>query len=645
MVQVSLYCAIVRLPQCTFVVDIDTDRSVAHLKDAIKAKNAVDVRCDAGELRLFLAKKDGVWLRDDGDLDKLIQTEGFLDGMEEMRASWELSDPSLFGTGVMLGKKVVHVLVVLPRTMASPLGESITVGGVTIPVTSTMRNSPRVDFWKALQKIKTPVVADAVITLPEKTFILDESELGSHIYIRHCYPHLWDICRSILDGKKGTYKRLIILGTPGIGKTYFCFLVLLFLAQDGATVIYESSEVEGERTLFSGDLVIKGLHTDFSEVLEQRETFYVVDGVKPSRVKAKTMLVTSPRKKVWHKIFQRNCARLFMPVWSKQEIFKCRELLYSNTPVEIVEKRYMKWGGVARYVLQYAEDKALQKVLKEAITKSNLQTILTASVESSGVESDVSHRLLHFRVNPDFCYKCLDFASVYVAQKVFERLYERGRRDLIDFLAASHQLSEDAVKRGILFERFALSVLSQGGTFESRQLKPKDSATGGDEDECKSNCVGVDSDGDVTMYKRAGSGCVKLRPRESLFFKGVYEVTRADVGKFLQPASRNFEPVDAMAKPDELFQVTCAQVHPCKHNGLLKALEMLGNPDEPRLYFVVPPDVFEGFEYQDYHTVKGEKHYMVTSCETTHRRGDFRVPKIIDEWTLYHVWGTATHTE
>uniref|UniRef100_A0AAV1TNZ9 Mannose-6-phosphate isomerase n=1 Tax=Peronospora matthiolae TaxID=2874970 RepID=A0AAV1TNZ9_9STRA len=99
----------------------------------------------------------------------------------------------------------------------------------------------------------------------------------------------------------------------------------------------------------------------------------------------------------------------------------------------------------------------------------------------------------------------------------------------------------------------------------------------------------------------------KLRPRQTLFFKRGHDVTHSDVGEFLQPASRNYELVDAMAKPDELFQVTCAQVHPCEQNGLLKALEMLGNPDEPRLYFVVPPDVYEGFEYQEYHTVKGGK--------------------------------------
>ena len=138
MVQVSLYCAIVGVPRSTFVVDIDTDRSVAHLKDAIKAKNAVDVLCDARELRLYLAKKDGVWLPDDGDLDKLIQTEGFFDGMEEMRASWRLGNPCLFDFGLLLEEGVVHVLVVLPPTMPVPQGGAITMGGVTFPFMQTM---------------------------------------------------------------------------------------------------------------------------------------------------------------------------------------------------------------------------------------------------------------------------------------------------------------------------------------------------------------------------------------------------------------------------------------------------------------------------------------------------------------------------
>nr|BAP69156.1 RxLR effector candidate protein [Hyaloperonospora arabidopsidis Emoy2] len=498
MVQVTLLCAIVGLPRCVSAVKIDTNEVVGILKDAIKAKNAVGVWCDARELRLFLAKKDGVWLRDDGDFDKLIQTEGFLDGMEEMRASWELSDPSLFGTGVMLGKKVVHVLVVLPRTMASPLGESITVGGVTIPVTSTMTNSPQAEFWKAFKTIKIPVVADAVITLPGKTLILNQPEFGSCIYIRPCYPQLWDMCRSIFDNEEEICRQLVILGNPGIGKTFFGFLILLYLARDGKTVVYENVHLGGERTLFSGDMVIKGSHTDFSEVLVQPETFYVVDGVRPSLYVAKTILVTSPRAEIWQKFEQGSCEMLFMPVWTPEEIFRCRELLYSSTPVEIVEDRYLKWGGIARYVLRHAQNLRKQQALDQAIAKADLKMTVSASIESTGAESDVCHRLLHFRVNREsLCHESFDFGSVYIAQRVFATLYKRTRRDLIDFIAASHQFSDVAGQRGILFERLALSMLSQGGSFEVRCLtkEGKDYATGEDEDESKSECVG-DDDGD-----------------------------------------------------------------------------------------------------------------------------------------------------
>uniref|UniRef100_M4BDV1 Uncharacterized protein n=1 Tax=Hyaloperonospora arabidopsidis (strain Emoy2) TaxID=559515 RepID=M4BDV1_HYAAE len=283
--------------------------------------------------------------------------------------------------------------------------------------------------------------------------------------------------------------------------------------------------------------------------------------------------------------------------------------MYSNTPVKIVEDRYLKWGGIARYVLRYAMDSEKQEKLDEAIAKADLKMILSASVESSGVESDFCHRLLHFRVNwKTLRNEAFDFGSVHIAQKVFATLYKRTRRDLIDFISASHQLSDFAGKRGIFFERLALSMLSQGGSFESRRLtkEGKDYATGGDEDESKLECVG-DDDGDVTTDNRAAFEHVKLRPRKTLFFSQDSEVTNGDSDTFLQPASRNFESVDALAKPNELFQVTCARVHPCKQNGLLKALSLLGNPVAPRLYFVVPSDVCEGFRYQDYYTVRGGK--------------------------------------
>ncbi|KAG3107680.1 hypothetical protein PC129_g25541 [Phytophthora cactorum] len=53
---VQLFCAIVG-EAGTFPVDIDQNKSVGHLKDAIKEKNAATITCDAKDLQLFLAKK------------------------------------------------------------------------------------------------------------------------------------------------------------------------------------------------------------------------------------------------------------------------------------------------------------------------------------------------------------------------------------------------------------------------------------------------------------------------------------------------------------------------------------------------------------------------------------------------------------
>ncbi|KAG3231542.1 hypothetical protein PI124_g23361 [Phytophthora idaei] len=60
----QLFCAIVG-EAGTFPVDVDQNKSVGHLKKAIKAENSGTITCDAKDLQLFLAKKNSVWLRDD----------------------------------------------------------------------------------------------------------------------------------------------------------------------------------------------------------------------------------------------------------------------------------------------------------------------------------------------------------------------------------------------------------------------------------------------------------------------------------------------------------------------------------------------------------------------------------------------------
>ncbi|KAE9002316.1 hypothetical protein PR001_g18282 [Phytophthora rubi] len=63
---VQLFCAIVGVAGSAFPVDIDTGETMGDLKKAIKKEKKNMLKdIDADKLQLFLAKKDGAWLKDD----------------------------------------------------------------------------------------------------------------------------------------------------------------------------------------------------------------------------------------------------------------------------------------------------------------------------------------------------------------------------------------------------------------------------------------------------------------------------------------------------------------------------------------------------------------------------------------------------
>ncbi|KAG3012675.1 hypothetical protein PC121_g25218 [Phytophthora cactorum] len=130
---VKLFCAIVGVAGSAFPVDIDENKSVGHLKDAIKAKKPNDFKdVDADKLQLFLAKTDdGAWLK---SKDLLRMRKGEIPNEVESRyMNEELEDPtdkicSKFPSTIPDG--TIHVLVVVPEQGTSaPL---VSDGGLVI---------------------------------------------------------------------------------------------------------------------------------------------------------------------------------------------------------------------------------------------------------------------------------------------------------------------------------------------------------------------------------------------------------------------------------------------------------------------------------------------------------------------------------
>ncbi|EEY52988.1 Crinkler (CRN) family protein [Phytophthora infestans T30-4] len=118
---VTLFCAVVGVAGSTFPVDINENKSVGHLKKAIKEENASTITCDAKNLQLFLAKAGGnAWLSSlteevkklkKGEKTALVksltQEEKELQGEDPISECLEGMDPPKV--------KQIHVLVVVPE--------------------------------------------------------------------------------------------------------------------------------------------------------------------------------------------------------------------------------------------------------------------------------------------------------------------------------------------------------------------------------------------------------------------------------------------------------------------------------------------------------------------------------------------------
>jgi hypothetical protein len=169
-----------------------------------------------------------------------------------------------------------------------------------------------------------------------------------------------------------------------------------------------------------------------------------------------------------------------MPVWSHDELQECRKHLFAHLSSEIVEDLFFRWGGIARYVLQLADDTTQQSLLDEALDGTNLSSVID-SFGKSDASAEASSRLIHVSVKDDFNRDTYLFASGYVADEVYKREYEKNRENLIAFISASDGIGETSTLRGTLFERHAHRLIAKGGIFNVRELKSPLTKKNGDQ--------------------------------------------------------------------------------------------------------------------------------------------------------------------
>ncbi|KAG2431509.1 hypothetical protein HXX76_009523 [Chlamydomonas incerta] len=449
-------------------------------------------------------------------------------------------------------------------------------------------------FWENLTAAELTTVDDQkVLSLPQGTYFPASTARLHQLLRRTCYDTAFT---KMQDCLASDIRRFLVLGTPGIGKSVFLLDLLHRLACMRRTVVLLSSLTYPSALLFQpaaadgyGGGVFKADNPiEFEEELNDPNTWLLCDSIGFAYVKAISVMASSLRAGAYNSFAKTNHLELWMGPWSLEEIRAARRLepYRATVGVETAEQLYKTWGGIPRFVLEFANNPSMQRKLDYALASKDLLPLLSSVTQIEAAPA-ASHKLLHVQVNKA-CEKTeVVFGSDEIAERVTKKLQANGMVALRQFLTWSAGEPTIATLRGLLFQALSLKVLARGGTFRVRDLTA--SASGG----------GVPREVVLPQLSRLD----------------VQDLAAAEAGCLVIPARKNFPGIDCMAvlpvrggvgnlghRRLLLIQLTVAASHPVKDKALAAELQLLPKKLrnlKPALLFAVPPDVFDRIGAQE----------------------------------------------
>jgi hypothetical protein len=134
------------------------------------------------------------------------------------------------------------------------------------------------------------------------------------------------------------------------------------------------------------------------------------------------------------------------------------------------------------------------------------------------------------------------FASDYVRDRIIDKAVASDVETLLRFVNSDPQQSDLSALRGQILEKMAHEMLRRGGSFDVRHLGPE-----------------------------GGRETIHLpRTDRVLMFKTFADLDENEYDQYLQPVDKNFAGVDAVIKPNKLFQMTVAAHHGISRQAIVE---------------------------------------------------------------------------
>jgi hypothetical protein len=444
---------------------------------------------------------------------------------------------------------------------------------------------------------------------------------SNRIFIRESYK---DIATMILDQAASNPVdigvNIILSGTSGTGKSYFSryFVWRLLHPTSGMnvpeTIVWSNKQGGSKGCMYHrGRFYMVNQIQNFTSdeyctnLLDSKDAWLIYDGEPPRDPPCcKILVISSPgnlyKDQAHVKQFRKSTPyKLYLPPWTLQELWEVGTVVYNqdrNDPGSVV-RRYEKFGGIARYVLQEGystDDETLVDPIKDSLNAKSVVKVVTQVGTSEDVDqTKTSGVLIHLIPGENYRTCSYEWGSMYIMQKAFAALFSVEQDKIQSLLHINTDLNLETFF-GILFEPwFHARVSKQGYTGRFRRLTTGHELA--ENKKKKRNVIGFAKDnlGIQSHYIPSGPS------NKFLELQDIIE------DRYNLPNNPSFPAIDSLwPSRGEMYQVTSAESHPVKADTLpairkVFANWLCANPTKKvKLIFVVPPERFESFTIQRY---------------------------------------------
>ena len=254
-----------------------------------------------------------------------------------------------------------------------------------------MEKTPKPSEWKADE-------------VPEfSKHILGDGSMKKRLVVRQCYTQMrvqimnWLNDKFKLEMPVGMF---VITGTPGIGKSVFLAYMVAFLVEKGYGIVIQIGQKFWSRQSGSGKTVAHGKTEP--KLLEDANAVLLADplGGKDNQIEHRragcTIVFTSLRESCYKVSFKQQSnysERRFMPVWSREELVKHREVLFPTYEEKDVINAHALLGGSVRWLADLVNEQGRIPDQSEAAQRLIAKYLSITSFE------DLNSLLQHFE-NP-----------------------------------------------------------------------------------------------------------------------------------------------------------------------------------------------------------------------------------------------------